>query len=713
MKRILRVIFLGVLLALASQLPGPAAAQGASWQCWGPALLDPCWNTIRDLAVVPGSGGAEMWAVGEAGTILHWDQGAWQRVASPVQTHLYSVLFVSPEDGWAVGQSGTFLAWNGREWLDKSRDTSDYYFALAIEPGSGNYVSPGNYAGIGAFQQWKNGEFTKIKREDMFNGTLRSVWFTGPQDGWAAGDYPIVGGVMYRWDGTAWARYDIPDSSSLRQLAFTSPQSGWAVGDEGAMLRWDGSAWVNFPTGLEKDLAAVAMLSDSEGWAAGDEGLLLRWDGVQWVETPAVTGLDLFTLEMISPSQGWAAGEAGVILFWDGLAWRVVNAPAVGMIRGASISPGSGGQDGWAVTNGSLIYHWNGQDWQAQPGPTRTLHTVAMLSPTDGWVSGYQYDQSTRTPKFYRWDGVSWLPVDMPGPDAVNALAFASPEDGWAVGWKGAIYRWDGSAWTAWERLGEDSLYGLALLASNDIWAAGAGGALLHWDGQQWRKAPSPYTAYQEAIGFAGPGLGWAFGTYESAAWDGSAWVVQPGLPAGVRAVDMVDVANGWAAGYSGRLYRWDGSSWQEAQSPTSNPLYALDMVSVNDGWAVGYHGVILRYSAETLSLGAAVGIPENTPTPTTPPSTSTPMPSTPTPAAAVVVPATDAFQSTQAQPAGSPTPMLLNQATPSTPVPQGENRPGGSLCSAPVWVFVGLVGVGVGRRARRFRAGSVQERGE
>jgi len=54
--------------------------------------------------------GSDGWAVGSAGTILHYSGGSWSLYAtSPTTNHLYSVFMVSGSDGWAVGRYGTIL----------------------------------------------------------------------------------------------------------------------------------------------------------------------------------------------------------------------------------------------------------------------------------------------------------------------------------------------------------------------------------------------------------------------------------------------------------------------------------------------------------------------------------------------------------------------------------------------------------------------------
>ena len=77
-----------------------------------------------------------------------------------------------------------------------------------------------------------------------------------------------------------------------------------------------------------------------------------------------------------------------------------------------------------------------------------------------------------------------------------------------------------------------------------------------------------------------------------------------PGLPDPCRntlyAVTVVPGSGGssvWAAGMSGTILRWDGSSWSKVDTPASDALYGISMPAENDGWAVGADGRLLRWN--------------------------------------------------------------------------------------------------------------------
>lgn len=70
-------------------------------------------GTQAHLFGVWAAGPEDVWAVGEAGLILHWDGQTWS-TAHVEGTHLYAVHGSGPEDIWAVGDQGVVLHYGRR-----------------------------------------------------------------------------------------------------------------------------------------------------------------------------------------------------------------------------------------------------------------------------------------------------------------------------------------------------------------------------------------------------------------------------------------------------------------------------------------------------------------------------------------------------------------------------------------------------------------------
>jgi hypothetical protein len=272
---------------------------------------------------------------------------------------------------------------------------------------------------------------------------------------------------------------------------------------------------------------------------------------------------------------------------------------------------GTSASDVWAVgyasTTGSvsgseaIAAHWDGVEWLPvelpSPGPLTRLYDVATLSPIDAWAVGSvgEYGRKTVRTLTLHWDGSTWFHV--PSPNAVNdtndllAVAAVSPDDVWAGGYFEDTVKCNGCRQAL----------------------------LLHWDGREWTRVESPALPVKENVSgyntiesFAVISNNdiWAVGESSEVGtgplaihWNGVEWkrAVFPrvqGVLQGVTALAHDDV---WAVGddrAGGTLMmHWDGTTWTVVPSPGVNGnnanytgywLAAAAARSANDVWAVG-----------------------------------------------------------------------------------------------------------------------------
>ena len=73
-------------------------------------------GTARGLDSVWGSSPSDVFAVGWSGTILHCDGAAWSLMSSGIAERLYGVWGSSSSDIFAVGRWGTILHCDGAAW---------------------------------------------------------------------------------------------------------------------------------------------------------------------------------------------------------------------------------------------------------------------------------------------------------------------------------------------------------------------------------------------------------------------------------------------------------------------------------------------------------------------------------------------------------------------------------------------------------------------
>ena len=239
------------------------------------------WNTVtpppgnyvlKSIFMVNSNEG---WAVGEqvaspypTGIILHYTVsggvGTWAifpAPTSPAPVHgLESVFMLNQNEGWAVGDNDTIL-----------------HYTVSGGIGTWNLVAISGSPTIST------------------DANLTSIFMLSPTSGWAVGGIQAsssvsAGPVIVYWDGTKWepvAPPTIPGgitstghtSATLKSVYFSAPDDGWAVGYPGKLvatiLHWDGVSWehVTLSPALLGEvppiLTSVYMTSETNGWIVG------------------------------------------------------------------------------------------------------------------------------------------------------------------------------------------------------------------------------------------------------------------------------------------------------------------------------------------------------------------------------------------------------------------------------------------------------------
>src|SRR5438552_18810283 len=95
--------FVALLCAAATIAHAEPVCSSDGW-CWSNPL--PQGNHLHSAW---GSASNDVWAVGEGGTILHWDGRAWSASASGTGNGLYRVWGSASNDVWTVGAGGTIV----------------------------------------------------------------------------------------------------------------------------------------------------------------------------------------------------------------------------------------------------------------------------------------------------------------------------------------------------------------------------------------------------------------------------------------------------------------------------------------------------------------------------------------------------------------------------------------------------------------------------
>jgi len=212
----------------------------------------------------------------------------------------------------------------------------------------------------------------------------------------------------------------------------------------------------------------------------------------------------------------------------------------------------------------------------------------------------------------------------LPHGDQLNAVAYRTGTEAWAVGLSRGFYKTgdDGATWSV-TRTGNslgfydvafaDAQHGAAVGESSSTWDFT--GYALAWrtsdGGTTWKAARVTGTDEPLAsVSFGSATAGWAVGrsgTIITTADAGDTWTVQA-EPTEVSSVDLtgvsfVDATHGWAIGTdpdSGESYvirTTDGANWALVDVIGGSYLFNCDFVDQQNGWAVGWSGTVWHTS--------------------------------------------------------------------------------------------------------------------
>jgi photosystem II stability/assembly factor-like uncharacterized protein len=560
-------------------------------------------RNLNGLVMLSSSNG---WAVGDGGTVLHFDGMSWSLIPSSTSLDLFGISFgspnsLSPNAGFAVGGSAGNAAAiyrNEVTWASAmtgltspgAQRLSSAFVNSASDVWAVDSVS-------GAFWHW-SGTFGLGGGWTMVSSAvagLNSVWMVNTAEGWAVG----VGGVIYHYAAGGWTLYTTV-GTTLNSVFMLTANEGWAAGNQGVIYHYFSGSWTGpiSPSPTNRDLKSIFMLSQSEGWTVGASATVLHFSSGVWTALPPnllATNQNLNSV-YFSGQTGWAVGDLGTIITIGAQSTQGVPAANLQSVYLSSST------DGWIVgcsTGGCgsgagepVVLHWNGNSFTrgTVSGASGDLYSVHMTSLSEGWAVG----GVGPNPIILHYTSGSWVQVPAPVPGVVLRSVFMVDSSiGWAVGSAGVILRYSGGSWGSVFSPTTKTLRSVYMLGATDGWAVGDGGELLRYSSGQWVRTVNPTNAQLNSVFLYDSSHGWAAGAGGTILhYDGSLWLsVAQSISTDLNSVVQVNPQEAWAVGDSATILQWRGFGWNLVM-PSSiggNPdLYSLFMVSSSFGLIVG-----------------------------------------------------------------------------------------------------------------------------
>lgn len=298
--------------------------------------------------------------MGDSGTLLRTDDGAYWNLADPVTSSTIGyrgLTFDGTDDGWIVGQGGTVrsTADGGAGWTSQAGSIDESITGISVV------------------------------------GT-RTVWATrGPN-------------VIHTDDaGCAWS-VQATATAPLFGVDMVDANDGWAVGADMTILHTDdGATWTTQPSGIATGtLYAVTATSDTTAWACGTNdtsGTIIRTTdgGATWESQFTGVRGSLYDIDFVDAGNGWATGydddlEMQVILHTsdggDHWYWQHPGMPTASPAKSVDFINAS---EGWYVGKGGLAaYTTDGGDhWiAASVGLGTDLEDIELAADGTGWIVG-------------------------------------------------------------------------------------------------------------------------------------------------------------------------------------------------------------------------------------------------------------------------------------------------------------------------------------
>lgn len=303
-------------------------------------------GTTEPLRSLWGAADDDIWAVGDHGTLLHWDGTTWSPLNSGVSSTLSSVFGRSADDVWVVGGGGVKLHFDGITWQRFGSGVTGDLTSLHVVDAQTAFA-----VGADTLLAYDGSTWTE---RDTPVGEARAVAGTGVSDLWVAGTASI-----HHYDGTEWSE-DSPDELEI-----------WEMDSGGGRLLAIGTwaLWEHTPTGWNEVRtyrwpggSDVHVSPDGVAFALGSAGAEVSASGEAWSALPDIWA-SVSTIYGTSNEDVWLAGHDGIFRLDNGGWLSHSNAYADAPQLNVSDVWGTGPDDVWAVTDWGNVYHWNGVTW--------------------------------------------------------------------------------------------------------------------------------------------------------------------------------------------------------------------------------------------------------------------------------------------------------------------------------------------------------------
>jgi photosystem II stability/assembly factor-like uncharacterized protein len=308
-------------------------------------------NDLLDLDMIDETRG---YAVGRAGTVLHFVDGVWSTFSSPTTADLCGVAAWSDDNVWAVGSDTHVFHWDGSQWHVLASPTPNPLLDISMVGPQELWISANRDPDPSKrVFHTTDGGGTWTRQDPVSIHGIRYLKMLDSQHGFLGGSYG-TGEVTFN-GGATWT----PVSPTMDIMGVSFPP-----GDQmhGYALTWastvmetfdGGRTWQQMYDDPGTQVWGIAMTSHDSGWIVGDAGgfhdcVIRRYNGNspwtypgKWELYHLATRHPLWAVEAVDDYEAWTVGDGGTIAHLFGYprytsrmgyiapGWNWISIPAV------------------------------------------------------------------------------------------------------------------------------------------------------------------------------------------------------------------------------------------------------------------------------------------------------------------------------------------------------------------------------------------------
>ncbi len=406
---------------------------GATWPVSFNVGSDPNAGSNAPLRAISCSSTSECYAVGDSGLIATTTDGAtWRTDFANSTANLSSVNCPSAGTCYASANDETIL------------HTADYGADWDIQMGSRNFSSVScpsaaacfAAAASGVSKTTTSGAAWTVERPTGTTAPITALSCFGFSNCVAAAQHTVL---VSHDGGNTWTQHVLGTTDQVDSVSCPSANTCYGVGWPGAIYKTidGGSTWVLQTSGFygsDNVLTSVSCPDTTDCVAVGIGGLAFSTsNGSAWVQESTNTPNSLFGVSCATTSACVATGSGGVVTVRSSGTWTVHSSGTLqnlDAVKCATLSICYAvGRSGTVLTSAT-----GGATWTAKTsGTTNNLLGIDCSQPTRCIAGGVGGTAIITT------DGSTWVPLNMPTPNAFIAIQFKDTVHVWMAGGGGMI----------------------------------------------------------------------------------------------------------------------------------------------------------------------------------------------------------------------------------------------------------------------------------